>query len=73
MFDLSISGSGTDTSGPMETVETSEDAHDARLWRELEGLLGSDGVAPSVEDVRDLVARVKSAREASHDRLPSRI
>ena len=41
-------------------------------WRELNGLLG-DGVAPSVEDVRDLVARVRSAREDSHDRLPARL
>ena len=57
----------------METEASLADARDAGLWRELEGLLGSDGVAPSVEDVRDLVARVKSGREASHDRLPSRV
>ena len=57
----------------METEASLADVRDAGLWRELEGLLGSDGVAPSVEDVRDLVARVKSGREASHVRLPSRV
>ena len=56
----------------METEASLADVRDAGLWRELNGLLG-DGVAPSVEDVRDLVARVRSAREDSHDRLPSRV
>ena len=73
IFDLSVSGSGADTSGPMETMETSEDARDAGLWRELEGLLGPDGEAPSVEDVRELVARVRGVREAKTDHCPSRI
>ena len=57
----------------METVETSEDAHDAGLWRELEGLLGPDGEAPSLEDVRELVARVRGVGEAKNNRCPSRI
>ena len=56
----------------METEASLADVRDAELWRELNGLLG-DGVAPSVEDVRDLVARVRSAREDSHDPLPSRL
>ena len=57
----------------METEASLADVRDAGLWRELNGLLGSDGVAPSVEDVRDLVARVRSVREAKNDRCPSRI
>ena len=57
----------------METEASLADVRDAGLWRELEGLLGSEGEASSVEDVRDLVARVKGAREAKHDRCPSRV
>ena len=66
-------GTGADTGGPVETMETSDDARDAGLWRELEGLLGPDGGAPSVDDVRQLMAHVRGVQEAKTDRLPSRI
>ena len=56
----------------METETSVADARDAGLWRGLNELLG-DGVAPSMEDVREMVAKVKGAREDSHDRLPSKI
>ena len=47
------------------------DARDAGLWRGLNDLLG-EGVAPSMEDVQEMVAKLKGAREDSHDRVPSK-
>ena len=55
----------------METETSLADARDAGLWRGLNELLG-DGVAPSKEDVQELVAKLKGARGDSHD-VPSNL
>ena len=63
-------GSGDATTGPMDTEASEADARDARLWRGLDDLL--EGVAPSMEDVLEHVAKLKRGQER-HDTMPSKI
>ena len=55
-------------------METSDDARDAGQWRELQSLLGSDGIAPTAEVVRQLMARVRGDQGNDDvDRLASNL
>ena len=63
-------GSGDATTGPMDIEASEADARDARLWRGLDDLL--EGVAPSMEDVLEHVAKLKRGQER-HDTMPSKI
>ena len=63
-------GPGDAPNGPMETETSEADVRDAGLWRGLNDLL--EGVAPSMEDVLEHVAKLKRDQER-HDSLPSRI
>ena len=53
----------------MDTGASEADARDAHLWRSLDELL--EGVAPSMEDVLEHMARLK--RQASLDTMPSKV
>ena len=55
--------------GPMDTGTSEADARDAHLWRSLDELL-EKGVAPSVEDVLEHMAKLK--RQAGLDNVPSK-
>ena len=63
-------GSDDATTGPMDTEASEADARDARLWRGLDELL--EGVAPSMEDVLEHMAKLKRSQE-SHDIMPSKV
>ena len=63
-------GSDDATTGPMDTEASEADARDARLWRGLDDLL--EGVAPSMEDVLEHVAKLKRDQER-HDTMPLRV
>ena len=54
----------------MDTETSEADARDAGLWRGLNELL--EGVAPSMEDVLEHVAKLKRSQER-HDIMPSKI
>ena len=54
----------------METETSEADARDAGLWRGLNDLL--EGVAPSMEDVLEHVAKLKRDQER-HNTMPSRV
>ena len=54
----------------METETSEADARDARLWRGLDDLL--EGLAPSMEDVLEHVAKLKRDQER-RDSMPSRV
>ena len=56
----------------METETSAADARDAGLWRGLNDLLG-EGVAPSMEDVLEHVAKLKRDQGDRHDTIPSNI
>ena len=53
----------------MDTGASEADARDAHLWRSLDELL-EKGVAPSVEDVLEHMAKLK--RQAGLDNVPSK-